>query len=213
MKWLVGVLWSSIGKKLIMAATGLCFCGFLAMHLAGNLTLYAGMDAFSSYASKLHGLGPVITAVEWGLLLLAVLHVATGMTLFYQNQMARPVRYRRDKTAGGRTIASAAMPYTGVVLFFFIIIHLLQFHFVDKTDQSMYEIVLATFSSPLKAASYIFVMIIAAFHVSHGFWSALQTLGANHPKYVPLVTTASTVFSLILGIGFGSIPVYMFLFA
>jgi len=211
MNWLINLFWSSIGKKLIMAITGLCFCSFLAIHLAGNLTLYGGSDLFSTYAEHLHQLGPLITIVEWGLLLSAVIHVITGITLFYQNQMARPVGYKRDKSAGGRTIGSATMPYTGVLLLFFIIIHLIEFHFADKIDQTMYQIMLSTFSNPVKAASYISVMIIAAFHISHGFWSAFQTLGANHPKYMPLIKGTSTAFSLIVGIGFSSIPIYMFL--
>jgi succinate dehydrogenase / fumarate reductase cytochrome b subunit len=211
MNWLINLIWSSIGKKLIMAITGLCFCGFLAVHLAGNLTLYGGSDLFSAYAEHLHQLGPLITIVEWGLLLLAVTHVIAGMILFYQNQMARPVRYKRNKSAGGRTIGSATMPYTGALLLFFIIIHLIEFHFADKIDRTMYQIMLSTFSNPVKTACYISVMIIAAFHISHGFWSAFQTLGANHPKYMPFIKGASTAFSLIVGIGFSSIPIYMFL--
>ena len=115
MTWLVSTLLSSIGKKLMMAITGLCFCGFLAGHLAGNLTIYLGKDAFNSYAENLHSLGPIITLVELGLLFLAIVHILTGTTLFYQNFIARPVRYSVNKWAGGRTIGSATMPYTGSV--------------------------------------------------------------------------------------------------
>ena len=68
MNWMIQTLWSSIGKKLLMALTGLAFCGFLAGHLAGNLTIYGGKDAFNSYAEHLHALGPVLTLVELGLL-------------------------------------------------------------------------------------------------------------------------------------------------
>jgi len=75
MNWMIQTLWSSIGKKLLMALTGLAFCGFLAGHLAGNLTIYGGKDAFNSYAEHLHALGPVLTLMEWGLLVFAVVHV------------------------------------------------------------------------------------------------------------------------------------------
>ena len=85
MNWLKQTLWSSIGKKLMMAVTGLSFCAFLAGHLAGNLTIYAGEAAFNSYAEHLHALGPLITLAEIGLLIFAVVHIVTDLTLFYEN--------------------------------------------------------------------------------------------------------------------------------
>ena len=209
MNWLTNTLWSSVGKKLMMAVTGLGFCVFLAAHLAGNLTLYAGKDAFNSYAEHLHSLGPFLTLAELGLLFFAVLHVSTGLTLFYQNFKARPVRYSVNKSAGGRTIGSATMPYTGVALLLFVIFHLFNFHFVDKTNTTIYQIVSSSFAKPGYVFIYIVAMIIAAIHVSHGFWSAFQTIGANHPKYMPYVKGAGIVFSLAVGIGFGFLPVYI----
>jgi succinate dehydrogenase / fumarate reductase, cytochrome b subunit len=209
MKWLLSTFWASIGKKLIMAGTGLCFCLFLAAHLIGNLTLYGGPDAFNAYAVKLHTLGPLVTLMELGLVLFALLHVSTGAILFFQNLAARPVRYQVNKRAGGRTIGSATMPYTGIILLAFVVFHLVNFHFADKTDQTLFQIVKAAFSNPNYVIIYVLAMIVAAVHVSHGFWSAFQTLGANHPKYMPLIKGAGIVFSLIVGIGFGLIPVYL----
>lgn len=209
MNWLMQTLWSSIGKKLMMAITGLAFCAFLAGHLAGNLTIYGGKDAFNSYADHLHSLGPLITLMEWGLVILALVHICTGLTLFYQNIRARPGRYAVNKWAGGRTIGSATMPYTGIVLLVFVVMHLINFHFVDKSTTSVYQIVSRTFENPLYVVIYIVAMIVAAIHVSHGFWSAFQTIGANHPKYMPLVTLLSIVFSLAVGFGFGLLPIYI----
>ena len=209
MNWMIQTLWSSIGKKLLMALTGLAFCGFLAGHLAGNLTIYGGKDAFNSYAEHLHALGPVLTLVEWGLLFLAVVHVLTGFTLFYQNLSARTSRYVVSKRAGGRTIGSMTMPYTGILLLAFIIFHLINFHFVDKTNTSIYQIVAQTFENPLYVAIYILAMIVAALHVSHGLWSAFQTIGANHVKYMPFIMALSIVFSLAVGFGFGIIPLFL----
>ena len=209
MNWFIQTLWSSVGKKLMMAVTGLAFCGFLAGHLAGNLTIYGGKDAFNSYAEHLHSLGPLITLMEWGLLIFAVIHICTGLTLFYQNFQARPGRYVVKKRAGGRTIGSATMPYTGVVLLVFVILHLINFHFVDKTDVTIYQIVSQTFESPIYVIIYILAVIVAAIHVSHGFWSAFQTIGANHPKYMPLIMLLSVVFSLAVGFGFGLLPIYI----
>jgi succinate dehydrogenase / fumarate reductase cytochrome b subunit len=209
MNWLINTLTSSVGKKLMMAITGLSFCGFLTAHLAGNLTVYGGRAAFLSYAEHLHSLGVLLTIAEWGLLTLALVHVLTGLTLFYQNYRARPVRYKVNKNAGGRTIGSSTMPYTGILLLFFVIFHLVNFHFVDKTDTTIYEIVTTAFNSPVYVAIYIAAVIIAGLHVSHGFWSAFQTIGANHPKYMPMIRTVSLVFAVVVGIGFGLLPIYL----
>ncbi len=209
MQWIFDFFGSSVGKKLMMALTGLCFIGFLTGHLIGNLTLYGGRDAFNAYAEHLHALGPVITLVEWGLLTLAAIHVFTGMLLFLQNLKARPVRYAINKSGGGRTISSALMPYTGFAILLFLIYHLLQFHFVDKTFTTIYDIVSLAFANVLNISFYIIAMVVVALHIRHGFWSLFQTLGANHPKYMPMVMGGSLVFSLIFGIGFGFLPVYI----
>jgi succinate dehydrogenase / fumarate reductase cytochrome b subunit len=209
MNWVTNTFGSSVGKKLMMAVTGLFFCLFLVLHLAGNLTIYMGKDVFNSYAEHLHSLGPLVTVAEWGLLIFAVVHVSTGLFLFYQNFKARPQRYAVNKRAGGRTLGSATMPYTGVVLLLFVIYHLFNFHFVDKTHTTIFQIVSNAFAQPSYVLIYTFAMVIAAVHVSHGFWSAFQTLGANHPKYTPFLRGLSLVFSLIVGIGFGFIPIYV----
>jgi len=209
MNWLANTLLSSIGKKLMMAITGLCFCGFLTGHLAGNLTIYMGKDAFNSYAEHLHSFGPIITLVELGLLFLALVHILTGTTLFYQNFKARPVRYSVNKRAGGRTIGSATMPYTGFILLIFIVLHLINFHFIDKTDTTIYQIVHSTFANFTYVVIYVFAMIVAAIHISHGLWSAFQTLGANHIKYMPFIRGLSYIFSIIIVLGFGFLPVYL----
>ena len=209
MQWIVNFFGSSVGKKFLMALTGFCFLGFLTGHLAGNLTLYGGKDAFNAYAEHLHALGPLITMAEWGLLTLAIIHVFTGMLLFLQNLKARPVRYVVKKNAGGRTISSTLMPYTGFAILLFLIYHLLQFHFVDKTYTTIYDIVALAFANVLNTSLYLAAMVVVALHVRHGFWSLFQTLGANHPKYMPIIMGASIVFSLVFGIGFGFLPIYV----
>ena len=209
MKWLMDTLGSSVGKKLLMALTGLSFCGFLAAHLAGNLTLYAGADAFNSYAEHLHALGPVLTVMEWGLLTFALIHILTGVILFLANLQARPTRYAVNKRAGGRTLGSATMPYTGLFLLLFVILHLANFHFVDKTDTTIFQIVSTTFAQPIYMGFYILAMAVAGVHISHGLWSAFQTLGISHAKYTPIIKGAGLMFSVAVGLGFGFIPVYI----
>ncbi len=200
---------TSIGKKLLMAVTGLGFCIFLLIHLLGNLTLYFSREAFESYVEHLHALGPLITVAELGLLLFLIIHVTTGALLFFQNARARPQRYVVNKRAGGRTIGSMTAPYTGFLILLFVILHLLTFHFVEHPQGLVFNTVASTFSSLFYVLLYMAAMIVVALHVRHGFWSLFQTLGANHPKYMPLIQGAGIVFALFLLIGFGLIPVYI----
>jgi succinate dehydrogenase / fumarate reductase cytochrome b subunit len=213
MNWFTSLITSSIGKKLLMALTGFCFLGFIAIHLIGNLTIYGGKDFFLSYSEHLHSFGVILKIAELGLLFLAAIHICTGIVLFFKNLMARPKRYHIKKNAGGRTLSSATMPYTGLVLLVFVICHLLDFHFVDKSDTTIYHIISNTFQNPLYAGIYVLAVIVAAIHIKHGFWSAFQTVGADHVKYTPLIKGISFVFSLIVGVGFGFIPIYMILIA
>lgn len=213
MNWIVNTVGTSIGKKLFMALTGLGFIGFLAGHLAGNLTIYGGKDAFNSYAEHLHSLGPLLTVAELGLLTFAFVHVAVGLLLFYQNFKARPTRYAVKKCGGGRTLGSQTMPYTGILILLFVLFHLVNFHFVDKTHTTIFEIVSNAFSNPLYVITYVAAMIIVAVHVSHGFWSAFQTIGANHPKYMSIIQVAGIAFSILVGVGFGFIPIYISILA
>jgi succinate dehydrogenase / fumarate reductase cytochrome b subunit len=209
MNWFFRFIWTYIGKKLVMAVTGISFCGFLLLHLAGNLTVYNGKEALVTYSEKLHALGPLLTLAEFGLLFLALVHILTGAILFYENLTARPQKYALKKGAGGRTIGSATMPYTGFLILTFVIIHLLNFHFVDRTDRTIFQIVAATFSNPGYVIGYVVAVIVAAVHVSHGFWSAFQTIGASHPKYTPLLKGLGILFSLLVAIGFGALPIFI----
>ena len=209
MSWLIRTFGSSIGKKLLMAITGLSFIGFLCAHLAGNLTLYKGGTAFNAYAEKLHSLGPILTVFEFGLLALALIHVTTGIILFVQNLKARSVPYENDQRAGGRTLSSVTMPYTGIIILAFVIFHLINFSFVDKSQRTIFEIVSSAFANPVYMVLYVFAMIVVALHIRHGFWSAFQTIGANHPKYMPPLMVLSVIASLIFGFGFGLLPIYL----
>ena len=99
---------------------------------------------------------------------------------------------------------------TGFFVFLFVVFHLINFHFTDKTRQTIYQIVSNAFADPVYVFVYIAAMITVAVHVSHGFWSAFQTVGANHPKYMPLIRGTAICFSLAIGIGFGFLPIYIF---
>jgi len=207
MNWFSATLGSSVGKKLLMALTGLAFVGFLAAHLAGNFTIYAGKAAFNGYAEKLQALGPFLYLFRTGLIAFAMVHILTGLILFLQNRKARPVGYRTHASAGGRTLSSRTMPYTGLIILSFVIFHLFHFTFVDKTSTTIFDLVTAAFNQPVWVALYAALMAVVALHVRHGFWSAFQTIGANHPKYIPAISLLSIAAGLAVGVGFGLLPI------
>ncbi len=208
MNWVVRSMSTSVGKKQLVAITGLLFLLFLAVHLVGNLSIYRGKEAFVAYAEGLHALGGLLVVAEIGMLLSLIIHVTIGTILFFDNRRARPVKYAVDKTGGGgRTISSVTMPYTGLLILVFLAVHLATFshHIVDQTNRTVFQIAREIFGNWLFFAFYLIAMVVVAFHVRHGLWSAFQTLGANHPKYMAWIEKLSIVFAIIVGVGFGSI--------
>ncbi|MFZ5450115.1 MAG: succinate dehydrogenase cytochrome b subunit [Thermodesulfobacteriota bacterium] len=209
MNWVTQALSTSVGKKQLMAITGLLFLLFLTTHLLGNLSIYAGPKAFVAYAENLHALGKLLVAAEVGMVLALIIHVVTALVLFFENRRARPVKYAVDKSGGGgRTFSSQTMPYTGLLILAFIGLHLATFshHIVDQTTRNIFQIAVDVFSRKIYMAIYLVSMVIVALHVRHGLWSAFQTVGANHPKYMPFIQKLSIIFAVIVGIGFFSLP-------
>ncbi len=208
MNWLFRTLSTSVGKKQLMAITGLLFLLFLATHLLGNLSVYGGPASFVSYAEHLHALGNLLVAAEVIMLIALIIHVSTAVVLFFQNRSARPVAYQVDKSAGGRTFSSQAMPYTGLVILAFLGVHIATFshHIVDQTTRNIFQIAADVFSNPAFLVIFLVSVLILGFHVRHGLWSAFQTVGANHPKYMPFIQKFSIVFAVIVALGFGSLP-------
>jgi len=209
MNWYLFILGSSIGKKMLMAVTGLGLIGFLAVHLLGNFMAFAGADAFNDYAAKLHSLQPYLSVFNIGLATLGLVHIIIGIILYFENLRARPTRYTVYRNPGGRTIGSNTMPYTGVLILLFVIVHLLKFTFVDKSVTPIYQQMAATFANPLWVLFYVTSMVIVALHLSHGFWSLFQTFGLNHPQHMPLIMKLGLVLTLVFGIGFGVLPIYL----
>jgi succinate dehydrogenase / fumarate reductase cytochrome b subunit len=209
MTWVLRMFSTSIGKKQLMAVTGLLFLLFLTTHLLGNLSIYGGSAAFVAYAERLHALGKLLVIAEAGLVVALIIHVTLGVILFFENRQARPIKYAVDKSGGGgRTFSSRTMPYTGLLILGFIGVHLATFshHLVDQTTRNIWQIAIAVFSQKVFLAIYLLGVLVVAFHVRHGLWSAFQTLGANHPKYLPFIQKLSIAFAVIVAIGFGSLP-------
>lgn len=203
------IIGSSVGKKILMAATGLCLIGFLTFHLLGNFMAFVGAEAFNDYAKKLHSLQPYLTVFNIGLLAVGLVHIVVGIILSFENLKARPKKYSVYKNPGGRTIGSDTMPYTGILILLFVILHLFKFTFVDKSVISIYQLMAATFTNPFWVTLYVVSMIVVAVHISHGFWSMFQTFGLNHPHHMPLIMRLGLVVTFAFGIGFGILPIYL----
>jgi succinate dehydrogenase / fumarate reductase cytochrome b subunit len=208
MNWVTHTFSTSVGKKLLMAVTGLMFLLFLTTHLLGNLSVYGGPASFVSYAEHLHALGKLLAVAEIGMLVALLVHVTTAVVLFFENRGARPVRYAVYKSGGGETWSSRTMPYTGLLILGFLGVHLATFshHIVDQTTRNIFQIADAVFRNPIYLGIYVMGVIIVALHVRHGLWSVFQTVGANHPKYMPFIQKLSVVFAVIVALGFGSLP-------
>jgi succinate dehydrogenase / fumarate reductase cytochrome b subunit len=206
MGWIASLYRSSIGKKSIMAASGLLLSLFLLTHLLGNSVSFLGRDAFNAYAAKLHSVGNFIYVFEIGLLTLFLVHIFTGIILYLENLQARPSRYSVSTSEGGRSWGSRTMPYTGVIIIVFIIVHLLNFHFTDKSVP-VADLVRELLSRPPLAAFYMVSLLAVALHLSHGAWSLFQTVGMNHDKYNGLLLKGALAFSILVGTVFILIPV------
>ncbi len=216
---------TTIGQKIITGLTGLGLVGFLVGHLAGNLTLFAGSEAFNSYAHKLESLGFILYAVELGLLAVFVFHIVFAISVTSHNKSARKSKYVDSRSAGKpsrKSISSQTMIYTGIILGLFTIIHVWMFKFGPgmaagyHTDlhglpaRDLYRLVVEKFKNPWIMGSYSAVMLLLGVHVRHGFWSAFQSLGAYHPRYTPLIYTLGILIAVLFAIGFLALPVYIF---
>lgn len=223
MSWLLKAITSSIGKKLVMAITGLALCGFLVVHLAGNLLLYAGDggESYNHYAETLHAQKLLLPVAEVGLLLIFVLHLSMAVRTHLENRAARPTAYevRQSKLPPGAFLkpASAVMYGTGIVVLLFLLLHLSDFRFGIRNaalvaGKSQFERAATLLRDPLTTIVYIVGSLTLGYHVLHGFQSAFQTLGLNHPKYTPAIKWLSTAFALIVAVGFASFPLWAWAF-
>ena len=207
---LKAVFGTSIGKKLGMALTGVALYGFLVGHLAGNLLLFKGDggEAFNAYSAFLTS-HPLLIPTELVLLAIFVAHIAFAVSVSRDNKRARPVGYRLQRSVGKRSLASSTMLYSGVFILVFVVIHVRTFKYGDLGGGTIYNLVVGTLEQPLYALGYIAAMLVLGFHLWHAFQSAFQTLGfSTSSKWRSL----SSVLAVVLAGGFGSIPLFVYLF-
>jgi succinate dehydrogenase / fumarate reductase cytochrome b subunit len=211
MTWIFRAFSRSIGKKQLMALTGLALTAFLVAHLAGNFLVFAGPDTFNGYSAALEG-NPLLIPAEVVLLLVYVLHVLLAIAVTIENRKARPVSYVTKRREGGKTLASATMLYSGIIIFVFVVLHLITFKFADREGTTLYDIEVRVFQSLPYVIWYVFAVAVVGLHVSHGFQSSFRTLGLVHPKYLRIVDRSSRILGLALAVGYASIPIWVFLF-
>jgi len=208
---------SSVGKKVLMAISGLALVGFIAGHLAGNLFIFGGPDALNAYGEKLRKMMPLLWVARVGLLTMVSIHIFTAVTLVLENRKARPRGYE-CKTTIETTIAARSMAFTGAALIFFIIYHLLHFTFKlthpdlsHATDafghHDIYSMVVLSFHNPLLVAAYVLGVAALSMHLSHGIGSLAQSLGLNSEKSIFLLRYAGRAMGILIFLGYGSIPI------
>lgn len=208
---------SSVGKKLVMALTGLFLILFLVEHLAANLLLLINDNGkiFEEYSEFMaSSLNIPIRIVEIGLFVCLVYHAIDGVRLWLDNKRARGVNYKNNNPSENSTFFSRIMIHGGTIIFIFLVIHLRTFFFpyrLGNPSNTMYEGVVEAFSNTYYSLFYLLAMIFLAFHLVHGFQSSFQSLGIRHNRYTAFIKKFGIVFSILLCAGFALIPLY-FLF-
>jgi succinate dehydrogenase / fumarate reductase, cytochrome b subunit len=214
MGWFIKFIDSSVGKKLIMAATGLFLYIYLIIHLAANLLLLLPDPVpFNTYADIMSsGANIPIRIIEVILFLAFIYHIINGIRLWYGNKKARGGSYKVNSPAENSTFFSRFMVHSGIIIFIFLVIHLRTFFIRYKfghPEETMYDAAMTSFSNPYYSLFYVLAMILLAFHLVHGFQSAFQTLGLRHNKYTSFIKGFGIIFSVLLCVGFAIIPLYI----
>jgi succinate dehydrogenase / fumarate reductase cytochrome b subunit len=211
---------SSVGTKLLIGVTGLALFAYLILHLAGNALIFAGPETFNEYSHALIS-NPLILPIEIGLLAIFLLHVYKAVTNYAANRAARPAGYAMKKYAGHtsrKSVASSTMIWSGLVIFFFIIVHVRQFKYgawyqtagaspIRDLARTEFEV----FSHPQWVAFYVVCTLLVGLHLRHGISSGFQSLGLDHPVYTRRLTIWGVVFAVIIGGGLAFIPVWVYL--
>ncbi|MCC7404301.1 MAG: succinate dehydrogenase cytochrome b subunit [Bdellovibrionales bacterium] len=210
---------TKIGKKYLVALTGLGLSLFVLMHMLGNLLILVSPEAYNKYGHALTS-NPGIYLAEVGLVAILFVHLALAMKLTRENWKARPVGYAVVSSGEKATsLTTRSMWAQGILIFVFIIHHLITFKFGPHYEveyggvmmRDLHRLVIEVFQNPLYVAWYLVALFALAFHLSHGVKSSIQTLGIHHPRYFNKFKMAGILYSVLVGVGFMSQPLYVFL--
>jgi succinate dehydrogenase / fumarate reductase, cytochrome b subunit len=207
-----------IGKKVVMAITGVILFGYVIGHLLGNLQIYAANhEQINTYAAFLHSPGNVIPlwVIRAVLLAAVVMHIVSATQLWMQNRAARPFAYRK-KNDVPTSYAARTMKWSGVIVGLFIIFHILHLTVgsvvplapeLAANSPNVRANVIQGFQNPAISGFYILAMILLCMHLYHGLWSMFQSLGFSHPRYTPLLKKGAALVAILIAIGNISIPI------
>lgn len=208
---------SSIGKKWIVALTGLAMFLFVIGHVTGNLQFFIGPEAINHYGQLLRIWPELLWGIRIALLVCLVLHVVFTMWVVIENRKARPQKYAKQATVQAK-LSTKLMAVSGLLLLVFIVFHIAHFttHSVDtafhgfkdeKGRHDVYRMLVVAFSNPLMALTYSVAMVFLCSHLAHGAWSWLQTLGLRTKKVSEDVNRGARILAVVLALGFVSIPI------
>lgn len=219
MSWFSKMLTSSIGQKVIMAVTGLFLITFLVVHCFVNALIFLndGGETFNKGAEFM-GTNWLIRTMEIVLFAGLLAHIIKGLLLVRQNAAARPVKYGVSNASANSKWYSRSMGLLGTLLLMFLIIHLKHFWFVSRLtdeitsgEETLFGEMMEVFENPMVVVVYVLAMFSLAYHLLHGFKSAFQSLGLNHPKYNGLISTIGTIYSIVIPFIFALMPIAMHL--
>ena len=219
--WLLTFYRSTIGKKVIMAVTGLALVIFVIGHMAGNLQVFIGPEKMNGYAAFLKSTGELLWIARLGLLGAVILHITMALQLTRIAARARPVGYSKRQPQVS-TLASRSMRWGGVLLLVFIVFHILHFTTGNAypaasmsgsafSHTDVYGNVINAFRVWWVTAFYVVAMLFLMLHLFHGAWSSMRTLGLSKPSQHPLHRRISTAIALVVWLGFTAVPVAVFL--
>lgn len=206
---------SQVGKKVVMAVTGLIGVGFVIGHMIGNLQMFEPPEKINGYAHFLHH---VVGGALWGARLVligaVILHTVAAYQLSRQRLAARPVAYRKGSQWEVSTLASRTIRWGGALLLVFLVFHILHFTtrsiFPGYSEVDVYGNVVKGFRNPFVTLFYVVAMISLALHVYHGAWSSLRTLGARPAAPNPLQRPIAALIALVVFVGFTAVPIGVF---
>ena len=208
-----------IGKKAVMAVTGLVLFGYVVAHLLGNLQIYSSdPEQINRYAAFLHS--PSNVGFLWGarivLLAAVVLHIVSSIQLWNLKRAARPVSYVKKDDAA-TSYASRTMMWSGPIVAAFVIFHVLHLTVGavvplqdvngNPATPNVHANVISGFQIPAISGFYILAMILLCMHLYHGLWSMFQSLGFSHPRYTPKLKKGAAIFAILIAIGNCSVPI------
>ena len=209
---------STVGRKIFVAITGLFLVGFLLIHLAGNITLFFGPDAFNGYAYQLEKNKAILYTLEIILLIGFSSHIIQAIYVTLENKKSRPVSYKKRRTLGMSTIFSNNMALGGSLILIFLVLHVNAFRFgetemvyhpsADELVRDIYTLVTTSFKDPIYSGFYILAMFFVGGHVSHGFQSAFRSLGLSDKRVYPFFKKLSYVIGFFVALGFATMPIY-----